>query len=458
LLFNQTLPPTGTNSGDWTLLSSSTSGIGSPIFSTNSTPKLIRGARYYLGVQNLGLSNVTAAVRVDFDLTRLSNGIPVTGTIPANSPPRFFFYDVSSNGTAVAFQLLNLNGNVQLVARKGPPVPSLMSFDYGSFNPRTNAEDIIIFTNSLPVPLGPGRWYLGVFNVDTAAVTYTILANEYTNAFPNIITLFSGVPYANTNAGGTNNHDYYRFVVSTNAVRAQFEINNPTADLALVARKGLPLPNLSSYDLLSTNSGTRDELIVFFDFSQPVRLTPGNWFLTAVNSSSGPSGYSIKATEFFAYATNIVITNWAVVSNSFCLTWISEPGIHYFVQGMTEVNFTNWVSLSGTLMATDFLTTYCVPLPSSFHFFRVGEGLAPETFPAPLVYISRTGTGLMLQWLAPTSQEFQVQWSAPIAPPAWNTFSNIVTSITGTFTFLDDGSQSGGLSGPRFYRLVLRSP
>ena len=78
------------------------------------------------------------------------------------------------------------------------------------------------------MPLAPGRWYLGVFNADPTNVTYTILATEYTNAFPNIITLTNGVPYPNANSGAGDATDYYHYVVTTNAVRAQFEIDGPT--------------------------------------------------------------------------------------------------------------------------------------------------------------------------------------------------------------------------------------
>ncbi|HYT61190.1 MAG TPA: hypothetical protein VEL06_13530, partial [Haliangiales bacterium] len=57
-------------------------------------------------------------------------------------------------------------------------------------------------------------------------------------------------------------------------------------------------------------------------------------------------------------------------------------------------------------------------------------------------------------WTAPAADRFQVQYATNM-PPAWMTFSNIVTSATGNFTFTDDGSQSGGLGGLRFYRLML---
>ena len=61
------------------------------------------------------------------------------------------------------------------------------------------------------------------------------------SVYDDIIRLTNGIPYANTNSGGTSTNDYYVYDVTTNAVRAQFEINGPTAPLTLVARKGLPV-------------------------------------------------------------------------------------------------------------------------------------------------------------------------------------------------------------------------
>jgi len=135
---------------------------------------------------------------------------------------------VSSNATAVAFQLLNLSGNLNLVARASGPFPTLASSDYGSFNPGTDDEEILVFTNSAPVALAPGRWHLGVFNADPTNVAYTILVTEYTNAFPSIITLASGIAWSGNNSGAGDATDYYHYVVTTNAVRAQFEIDAPT--------------------------------------------------------------------------------------------------------------------------------------------------------------------------------------------------------------------------------------
>ena len=72
-----------------------------------------------------------------------------------------------------------------------------------------------------PVALGPGHWYLGVYNnmFPATNVNYTIVVTHLTNAVPFIIDLFNGIPYTNYNVGiAPFNIDYYHYAVSTNAV------------------------------------------------------------------------------------------------------------------------------------------------------------------------------------------------------------------------------------------------
>ena len=281
---------------------------------------------------------------------------------------------------------------------------------------------------------------------------------EFTNTVPPIITLTNAIPYFNTNSAAGNATDYYRFVVSTNAVRAQFEINNPSGDMTLAVRKGLPLPNQFLFDYISTNPSTNDELIVVFTNSTPVPLSAGDWYLSAINVSGGPVSYSIKATEWPVTGQPIAITNSSVVTNSFCLTWTSLPGVHYYVEALTSLSSTNWVTVSPTITATGYSTTWCLPLPSPFHFFRVVEGLALSTFvpPAPIAItsITRTNNALLLQWTGSTNAAYQVQWTPTLSPVAWTTVPGTVTSPNGQFQFLDDGTQTGGQGPTRFYRLL----
>jgi hypothetical protein len=247
----------------------------------------------------------------------------------------------------------------------------------------TNAADVVLLkdsmagssvlrTNGTPRLVPGARYYLGVQNTNLAAVTFSLRVSF---DVPGVVELQDGVPYSATNPGPGNAADYYLYVVSSNTVRAQFEINGPTADLTLVARKGMPLPSLASFDYQSANPGLNDELIVVYDYSSPVPLAPGNWYLAAVNVTGQPADYSIMATGFSDHGTNITVAGASGTGNSFCISWNSLPGVHYYVQGKASLEDAAWTTVSTTLTASDVLTSYCVTLPSPFRFFRVHEGI-----------------------------------------------------------------------------------
>ena len=108
--------------------------------------------------------------------------------------------------------------------------------------------------------------------------------------------------------------------------------------------------------------------------------------------------------------------------------------------------------------AVDYATTTCIPLPSPFSFFRVREGIAINPyFPPPAIAsIQLLFNGVLLSWGGPTNVQYQVQWTPILVPPAWTPFlvPPAVTSTSGLFQFLDDGSQTGGLGATRYYRLL----
>ena len=197
---------------------------------------------------------------------------------------------------------------------------------------------------------------------------------------------------------------------------------------------------------------------MLFDNAGAVRLSPGDWYVTAVNVSGGPVSYCIKATEYPVYGTNLNVRA-TVSGNSFCLTWDSLIGVHYVVQGKTNLVTPGWDNLSPTITATNTQTTWCIPLPSPYSYFRVIEGLALSTnAPAmglPSLSVTATNGGFLLQWSGLTNQQYQVQWASDLVPVInWNTFTNIISSTTSQFSFLDDGTQAP-LGTLRFYRLRL---
>ncbi|MCL4786145.1 MAG: S8 family serine peptidase [Verrucomicrobia bacterium] len=309
----------------------------------------------------------------------LTHGEAVTNSIPPGLIA-YYIVDVPIWAQFATNSLLFANpppGVNLLFNQNTPPT-------YGA----TNAGDFVLIGNSTgpasytlstnavpPPPLRPGqRYYLGVENLTGSVVTYALRVDFDLAA---VITLTNGVPYFQNNPGTGSAADYYRYVVSGGAQRAQFEINGPTGDMTLVARKGLPLPTLAQFDYLSGRPNLNDELIVVLGDSVPVALSPGEWFLTAVNISGGPADYAIKATEWPVTGRPIAVTAVSLITNSFCVTWDSLPGVHYYLEGTTDLSGGAWVIASPTLTATGGATTYCVPLPSPLHFFRVREGIVP---------------------------------------------------------------------------------
>jgi hypothetical protein len=70
--------------------------------------------------------------------------------------------------------------------------------------------------------------------------------------------------------------------------------------------------------------------------------------------------------------------------------------------------------------------------------------------------------GFLLQWQGPTNFQYEIQWTASLAPLVWTpvlnpTINEIVTPTNGQFSFFDDGLLTGGLGNLRFYR-ILGSP
>jgi hypothetical protein len=266
------------------------------------------------------------------------------------------------------------------------------------------------------------------------------------------------IPYVATNSGATNGVDYYIFTVSTNAARAQFEIDFSTTRMSLVARKGLPPPTSGAFDYISTNAGFNDELIVVITNSTPVPLTPGDWFLTAINLSGGSGFYSIMASEWPVTGRPFSITNVVMNTNGFCLTWEALNGVHYFVQGIPNLNGTNWyaASFTQTETATNGSLTFCVPIPSPFQFFRISEDLSlidvPQ--PPPTLLATLVTNGVQMKWFDSVTARYEMQWTHALNTPiVWTSFTNnAVSPFTGFFQFLDDGTETGGFGGPTFYR------
>ena len=274
-----------------------------PVLSSGSVPPLPTSPTnfYYLGLSNAGPHAVNATVEVDFNLIGLTNAVPYTGTVNTNQSENYFYFNVT-NGYEATFQLLKLSGNADLVVRKGSPLPTLLSSDYGSFNESNADQNIYVLTNSLPVPLTNGTWYIGVMKRDSGALNYTVLAKELaTNAAPSmiVIPLTNNIPFTFTNEGpGAALTNFFLFDPTnnpalTNAMGIRFEVYDMTGNGDLTVQTNLE-PFAAPFFQSSRQPGTIPEYILIQTNSALTNLN-ATWFLGVPNYETNPINFTIIA-------------------------------------------------------------------------------------------------------------------------------------------------------------------
>jgi hypothetical protein len=396
LWFNQNFEPlTTTNGGDVELMNGVTGGQVVTLQVSNSPPALpplVPGQTYYLGVQNLNPVPVTFSIEVDFDITTLTNLIPMTNTLAIGGIPRYYQFDVDTNAIGVTFQLLNVTGNLSLVASKGPPLPTLSQNAYSTTYIGSPTETILVLSNSTPVPVSPGRWYLGVFNLDTTQPQqqYTILASELTA--PTIIWLTNGVPYTATNyPPGPALNTFFGFIITNAPASALFEVYGMSGNVDLTLNRGtnnLPYgPPFGPGTPLaySPNPGTNYEQIVVRTNAALNPVTTSNltdvWYLGVPNNAAVNVTFTIYAVEA---TTNDLLPNGFPVTlgvqnngtNGLTFIWPTISGQTYQVQSTTNFLPTNTVWLPVVTISNappdidSFLDTNSVAgIP--FMFYRV---------------------------------------------------------------------------------------
>ena len=196
----------------------------------------------------------------------LTDGVTVTNTLQGCGRA-YYTVDAPLEAHYATNILLSSTAPVSVWFDQTNPPTGTNGGDYELLNEVTSGS-YTLFTNAIPALLPGARYYLGVHNDMNCATNVTFAIQVDFGA--DIITLTNMVPYTNSNNGTNPATDYYHFVVPTNAVRAQFEIDNPSGDMTLLVKKGLPLPDFGNFDYLSANPGLNDELIVVLTNSTPV--------------------------------------------------------------------------------------------------------------------------------------------------------------------------------------------
>jgi hypothetical protein len=205
-----------------------------------------------------------------------------------NTPVNVDLYKLAGDTGNLSFFATNaVNGTVYLTNVLGSVTNT------GPFS-----NSIAVFTPAINYS-GYASFDFFVTNNDTVAyfgpVTVSVVVSAVPVIYSSIVTLTNLIPYMDPT--GTNGVDYYRYDVSTNATGVKFQVLNPTGPVVLLARYGLPLPRLDSYDYISANSGTNNQLILVWTNSTPVPLTSGWWYLAVSNASGALVDYTMLVTE-----------------------------------------------------------------------------------------------------------------------------------------------------------------
>jgi subtilisin-like proprotein convertase family protein len=482
LYFNQNALPTGGGPGDVVLASGVTTNSTNTLATEGAPPALLPGQRYFMGVQNNGAAAGAFSLEVEFNGTTnfimpLTNAVAVTNVLGTNTMGTnttgtnatlvdYFSFVVPTNAVMVTFQVLNpTNGEADLYAREGLPLPDPSSFDYASRNAGSNDQFIVVTTNSEPVALPvqstndpvptASIWYLAVYNYAAVSnVGYTVVAtyvttNEPTNLLQ-IIPLANGVAQTNTAVPGYPTNILYSFTVTGSPAGIQFTVTNLTnvGNVELLADlDNFPTPE--EFYSGSFNPGTNNQLVQIGTNSTTTNLN-GTWYLSVPNTSDTNVSYSIEATNFLSGpVTNApLVVSGSVTSHpgSFALSVSSvTPGKTYEVEMST--NLITWTFVTN-ITATSNSITYIAPMTGqSAVFYRV----LPYSS-APLDVggsVSPSTHGFTIDWTAIPNEPYEIDVSSNLIN--WTTLTNITPgSTTGTFT--DPSSVSNNIT--RFYRIL----
>jgi hypothetical protein len=317
---------------------------------------------------------------------------------------------------------------------------------YGTKLPPSTEDELLanvtngisVLTTNLataPTNLVPGSiYYLGVQNTNSTAATFAVQVDFF--LLPNI----SSIVY--TNMGGTNGFLLTWFSASNHLFQVRWTAR-------LLPASWNTFTNIVRYNPAFPAVATNAQFNFFDDGSQTGGFGPTRFYrllqLGEVNTLTFPAPGNVVASNL----TTVIVTNAAVDSdtnavltyhllsapvgaainsNNGVITWtnISPAGV--------AARFTTVVSDNGVpaAYATNSFTVFVTPLPT-------------------ITGVTVTATNTSLTWIAPTNDQFHVQWTTNLAPPNWMLFPGNITSTNGVFNFVDTNAPLL----MKFYELIL---
>ena len=168
-------------------------------------------------------------------------------------------------------------------------------------------------------------------------------------------------------------------------------------------------------------------------------LTDGSWTsIDVVRAEGGEGQYCLTLPtdfRFFRIRPGGVVPSvpefidpvLEVGLNEICLTWISELGRSYVIQGRGQLSDTKWDDIT-TVVAQGVSERFCVGLPTPYRFFRVsvGDRVPPREirFIDPMLDVG--ATDLCLSWVAEPSRRYTIQGRGQLADSGWVDVTTVV--------------------------------
>jgi hypothetical protein len=449
--FNQYGPPTGLSPSDSLLITNATTGVS--ILSAGTTPPLVPGSTYYLGVQNTNGVPVNFGLEVNFHL------------VPA--PP------IITGPTITSTNIGGTNGF--LLQWSGP----------------TNYQYFIQWTTNLALPAAWNTVLNPVINVtftptnghyswfDNGSLTggwppakfYRVLANLLSGPITN------SAPVTNAIVAGSITP--LTVTVPANAIAASNVLVSATGPVNVYFNQTGPPTGTNAGDVLMLSAATGGTFVLTGSSVPP--LVPGaNYYLGLQNP--GPSNVTFVFQVNFAFASSstnppsissITLTN-INGTNAVLLKWVAPTNYQFQIQWATNLPPTvPWNTIPSVVLTWSGILSPTNAAYGIFQFLDDGSltgGFGPLKFyrlieypystpiPQTLTIINSgiIGGSVRFQWVAPTNYQYQILWTTNLGLPlaSWSILANPALGLSnGVFTFTDT-NQTGPLTSPKFFRLI----
>lgn len=460
--------------------------ISVPVRLTNIVA-ISAGYFHSLALTPLSLASISAPV-----ILSATNCVPETNTI---LPGQTLFYRISVPGNAdfSTNAFTTLGGNLNMFFSTNTP-PTITNANDFLLITNTSSGSSTLSTNGTPYFIDGATYYMGLQNTNAFAVSESF---EVTFHFPIATggTNTAPVSIIHTNMNGTNGFLLTWFAPSNDLFQVRWSSNLPPTWNTFTN------PPAISYDpTYASVNATNTEFDFFDDGSQTGGFSSNRFYqVILINGTAqaivlsngvpqtngilagGTAFYQINVPTNALFATNSLIS----IDGANLNIWFSTnlpPTISNSNDFLLITNASSGSSVLGTNGSPSIIDggTYylgvqntnncCVVYGLSVNFDTTLAPPATNTVPISGVTSTNIGgtNGFLLVWFAPSNDLFQVQWTTNL-PGGWTTFPTppaisydlTYTSINATntrFEFFDDGSQTGGLSPWRFYRLILLNP